>query len=94
MNEQQKRAAFDLLESARRMKKAERDNRAERLRHHCGWLVEASMPHDRTNIDLFATNSAAEAACRALRQAGASGVQCIEASFTVHEYDEVMGDDE
>jgi len=91
VNEKQKRAAFDLLEGARRMTKAARDNRAQYLRHHCGWLVSAIIDSG-TEIDLFATKQSAETAARVLRKFGAHNVQCFEATFTADEYDIVMGD--
>ena len=93
MNKQQKRAAFDLLEGAMRMPKASRENRAKYLRHHCGWLVAAIIGDGNgLQIDLFADKAAAEMAARVLRTFGASNVRCIEASFSLDEYDIVMGD--
>jgi hypothetical protein len=91
MNEAQKRAALALLMGAKRRQKESRDNRAKYLRHHLGWLVTAIVGNA-TEIDLFATKQAADAAVKVLRKFRAEDVQCTEASFTADEYDLVMGD--
>lgn len=93
MNESQKQAAFTLLRRVNLYTAEERENRTRRLIHHCGWLVVAKpVGIKKAIVDLFDTRKAAEVASKAAHKSGVSDVQCIEASFTLDEYEMVMRD--
>ena len=86
----QRKAAYDMLANPHRFRRMDQSSGKIVLRHHCGWLVAATLGGGR-EVMLFATKCAAEAAVEIAKKQGC-GIRCVEAKFTADEYKILTGD--
>lgn len=87
----QRKAAYAMLSNPHRLSWKDQFGGKIVMRHHCGWLVAATLGGDR-EVMLFSSKSAAETAQKMLQKQYWYGIKCLEAKFTDDEYEILTGD--